>query len=189
MNWRTTAILFLILLLVAGAVYWQSQSSEPAASATTATTAAPRLQETTLLLPDVAVEEVVRFELSHVPSGEEVIFTQEEEVWTRTVPTTTQVLSATVVAPLRSLLDAGIRRTLPRDTNPPAAYGLTEPVATITVAAHRNQRTVRYRFYVGNLTPAGDAYYVQKAGDPRIHIVPTFPLNNMLDLLPTWSAS
>lgn len=189
MNWRTTAILFLILLLLGGAVYWQSQGGGQPTGAATATSPPLSLQETTLLLPDVEVEEVVRLEVSHAPSGEEVTFAQEEAEWTRTVPTTTQVLSSTVVVPLRSLLDAGGRRTLPAGTSSPAAYGLKEPTATITVVARRNQRTVRYQFNVGNLTPAGDAYYLQKAGDPRIHIVPTFPLNNVLDLLPSWNAS
>jgi hypothetical protein len=183
MSWRTTGILFLVLLLVGGVVYWQSQSADQDAATPTPALAPGTFNESVRLVPDVAREDVVRLEISRFPTGEQVVYEQEEGSWTKTVPTTTQVISSTVNTPLQSLLDASSRRTLPPDANPAEAYGLAEPSATIIVATRREGAIVRHTFYLGNLTPAEDAYYLQKAGDPRIHIVASFALNNMLDLL------
>lgn len=183
MNWRTTGILFLLLLLLGAVVYWQKQSGEAEIATPTAALAAGTFTETVPLLPDVTVEDVLRLEVRQASSGEQVTFEQDAGVWTTTVPTATQVISATVVTPLQSLLDASSRRTLPPDANPLEAYGLSTPATTIVVAARRDGATVRHTLYVGNLTPAEDAYYLQKAGDPRIHVVASFPINNVLDLL------
>ena len=187
MSWRTTGILFFLLLLLGGVAYWQSQTGALDAPTPTPALAAGTFTESVPLLPDVALAEVSRLEVRRARDagdGAQVVYRQEEGSWTQTMPTTTAVLSTTVTTPLRSLLGAGSRRTLSPATNPLAAYGLDEPTATIVVAARREEATVRHTFFLGNLTPAGDAYYLQKEGDPRVHIVASFALNNLLDLLP-----
>ena len=183
MSWRTTGVLFLMLLVLGGIVYWQQQAAGPTEPTPAPASGAGTFAETVPLLPDLTTDDVQRLEVSRTGSGDRRTYQQEEGIWTQTVPTTTQVLSSTIVTALQSLLDAGSRRTLSPDANPLDAYGLAEPGSTIVIAARRDGATARHTFYVGNLTPAGDAYYLQKAGDPRIHIVASFPINNILDLL------
>jgi hypothetical protein len=128
------------------------------------------------------VDEVARLDLrkndeaaslSHESSGE----------WFMTVPTATQLISATVTSNVQTLLDASSRRTLSPDANPLTAYGLEEPATEITVAARRGEEIRRQTLFVGDQTPGGDAYYVRKQGDPRVHIIPTFSLDGVLDLI------
>ena len=185
MSWRNTAVLFGVLLLLGGLAYWQSQSGAQDTATPTPGLAAGNFSESVPLLPEVAMEHVARLEIGRAGAGQQVTFLQEEGDWTQTVPTTTHVLSPTVKMPLQSLLDASSRRTLPVDANPLEDYGLAEPQTTIVVAVRRDEVTIRHTFYLGNMTPAEDAYYLQKAGDPRVHIVPSFPIANLLELLPS----
>lgn len=184
MNWRTTGVLFFLLLVLGGIVYWQQQAAGPAEPTPTPALGPGTFAETVPLLPDVAIDDVQRLEVSRDAGKDRRIYEQENGIWTQTVPTTTQVLSPTIVTPLQSLLDAGSRRTLSPDANPLEAYGLAKPGSTIVVAVRREGATARHTFFVGNLTPAGDAFYLHKAGDPRVHIVTSFPINNILELLP-----
>lgn len=183
MSWRTTGILFLVLLLVAGAAFWQSRRPEEAVGEPTV--ASPPASAGADLFGNTSVENVVRLD---VTTGESVSasFRQDERgLWSMTLPTSTQVISTTMTNAIRGLISAGSRRTLPPEENPLQAYGLEQADKEVTLAVQDEGRIVRHLLSIGNETPTGDAYYVQKEGDRRVHLVAKSALDSILDLAQT----
>lgn len=179
MNWRTTAVLFIILLLVGGYVYYQSQQ-EPAVEPLPTPLAQPEQVE----LVGATIEEVNRLDVTRLEDAASASFSRDEAgAWFQTVPTSTEVISQTMNTQVSGVASLRSNRTLPADANPLATYGLDDPGYEIVLATTREERTVRTTLLVGNETPAGDAYYVQKRNDPRVHIVPIGVIQNMIDLL------
>lgn len=180
MSWRTTGILFLILVLVAGLAFWQTRQQDEAeveATAPAAPTAAGAV-----LFGNASVENVVRLDVA-TGTGTESSFRRDEDgAWAMTVPTSTQVISATMTNAVRGLISAGSRRTLPPQENPLQVYGLEQPQRRVTLAVADDGNVVRHQLSIGNETPAGDAYYVLKEGDRRVHLVARSALDNVLDL-------
>jgi hypothetical protein len=184
MSWRTTGILFLILLVVAGVVFWQSrQSAEETAALPTASAPTQQTQPVSLF-PTVELAQVARVDVSEGTGQLLASFTQDtDRTWFMTVPTSTQVLSTTVSTSVTGLMNATSRRTLLADENPLSAYGLDNPLYTITIAVDRETDTALYRVQVGDTVPSGDAYYMLKAGDARILVVPKLAVDNILNLV------
>ncbi|HEX6385880.1 MAG TPA: DUF4340 domain-containing protein [Anaerolineae bacterium] len=179
MSWRTTAILLVILLLLGGYVYYESQQ-EPQVEPLPTPLPEPERAE----LVTATIDEVNRLEVTRLEDDVSASFSRDEAGdWFQTVPTHTAVISQTMNTQLTGLVNLRSNRTLPADANPLSAYGLDDPAYQIVLATTRDERTVRTTLLVGNETPAGDAYYVQKRGDPRVHIVPIGVIQNMIDLL------
>lgn len=187
MNWRTTAALFVILIALGAVVYWQSRQDASTAQGTP-TPAAPAV-ETTPLFPGVTAADLVRLEIERAADGAAVHFERQDDgAWVQSVPTTTVAISRTLESRAGGLLAGRSRRTLPPDANPLSAYGLEQPAATILAAVRRTgedsaEQTIRHTLHVGNQTPAGDGYYVQKVGDRRVHIVPTTAIDPVLEII------
>lgn len=182
MSWRTTATLFLILLLVAAGVLILQQRQDAETSATP--TAPPGFVEGSDLFGGLTVEDVVRVEVSrHDPPGQALFVHGDDTTWTQTVPTTTQVLSMTLTYQVSGLITIPARRSFSAEDGDLSPYGLDEPQATIVIAARRDGEIVRHELFVGNLAPTGSAYYVQRQGDPRVHLLSTLPLDDLLGLL------
>jgi hypothetical protein len=179
---RTTAILFVILLVVAGAAYYVSRQ-EPEVEELP--TAAPT-EATTTLVSGVTLEGVNRLELRNLAEEDADVFVQEAGVWSQTVPTQTQVISATMNSYLQGLVMLTSRRTLPTSAGEPADFGLDNPTYEITFSAlDESGQSRRFVLLVGNATAADDGYYIQREGDPRVHIVNKSVLDNVLNLLAT----
>jgi hypothetical protein len=53
------------------------------------------------------------------------------------------------------------------------------------LSAQQGEQAVRFTLLVGDATTADDGYYVQKQGDPRIHIINKSLLDNVINLLET----
>lgn len=168
MNWRTTGILFVILVVLGGIVFLQSQQAEREAITST-TGAAPTTS--VMIFGESRAENVVRLDIRPI-SGVNTSFSKEADgAWHMTVPTATTVISQTVNNTLSGLMNAGSRRSFAVEDNPLDAYGLLEPLREIVIAVSRDEQTVRYHLQVGNETPTGDAYYVLKDGDRRVHLM------------------
>lgn len=179
MSWRTTAILFVILVILGGYVYYQNQQ-EPEVEPVATPLPEPERAE----LVTATIDEVNRLDVARLEDDVLASFSRDEAGdWFQTVPTNTAVISQTMNTQLTGLINLRSNRTLPADANPHSAYGLDDPAYQIVLATTRDERTVRTTLLVGNETPAGDAYYVQKRGDPRVHIVPIGVIQNMIDLL------
>jgi hypothetical protein len=182
MSWRTTGILFLILLLLGAYVWWQQQQDAPE-EALDALPTSPAPAENRPLFPNAVAEDVIRLEIVDLAANTTVTFLREEDGrWYQTVPTYTEVISATMSNHARSLANLTSRRVLPADANLPEAYGLDSPAFELIVASRDGERTIRQRLLVGNLTPTGDAYYLQRPGDGRVYLAANFSLDNILRL-------
>lgn len=180
MSWRTTGILFVILVMVGAVAFWQSRSDD-AGDEGLPTDQAP-VVENANLFGGVEIANVARLDIDHsVDTG--ASFRQEPDGgWFMTTPTATVVISQTVTNSLMGLINTGSRRTFAPDEKPLDAYGLQDPVREITIAVSRDGQVVRYRLQVGNETPAGDAYYVLKEGDRRVHLVTKATLDGIFSL-------
>lgn len=180
MNWRTTGVLFVVALLLAGAVYLQSRQSE--SEGAIPTVSADTSGESASMIGDAAVDSIVRLDVSF-SSGPETSFAREADGdWHMTVPTTTMVISQTVSNAVSGLINAGIQRSFAPEENPLEAYGLSEPTKQIVVAESRGEQTIRHVLQVGKETPTGDAYYVLREGDRRVHLVSKSALDTVFSL-------
>lgn len=180
MNWRTTAILFVVLLVVGGAAYYLSrQEPKPVEMPTPMPTLA-----TTQLVSGVTTEGVSRLEIHNLAEEDAAVFVQELGVWSQSVPTQTQVISASMNSYMQGLVMLTSRRTLPTSAGEPADFGLDSPTYEIILSAlNEAGQTIRFVLLVGNTTAADDGYYMQRQGDPRIHIVNKSVVDNVLNLL------
>ena len=179
MSWRTTGILFIVLVVVGGLVYLQSGQSE---SDTAEATPGSPIPAGVAIFEEVQLDNVVRVDIVANPD-EEVSFSHEPDgAWFMTVPTATNVISQTVSNSLLGLINTSSRRSLSPDENPLEAYGLEDPAREINVAVQREDQVIRYKLFVGNETPAGDAYYVIEEGDPRVHLMTKSTLDAIFTL-------
>jgi len=180
MSWRTTGILFVILLVVGAVAFWQSRSDD-AGGEGLPTTQAP-VVESANLFEGVEIANVARLDIEHSVDTGASFRREPDGGWFMTTPTATVVISQTVTNSVMGLINTGSRRTFAADENPLDAYGLLDPVREITVAVNRDEQIIRYRLQVGNETPAGDAYYVLKDGDRRVHLVTKSTLDGIFSL-------
>lgn len=183
MSWRTTGILFLILLVVGAAVLALQQRYAAEARATP-TPPSASFVEVVDLFGGLAAEDVARLEISRMEPEDSAVFAREEDsAWVQTVPTMTQVFSPTLTNHVTGLLNTRARRSFSAEGGDLAPYGLDSPQAIITLAVQRDGDIIRYELALGNPTPTGDAYYVQRRGDPRVHLLSTVALDGLLGLL------
>lgn len=182
MNWRTTALLFVVLVVVAGAAYYVSRQEPEVEEMPTAVPT----QATTVLISGITAEGVNQLEVRNLAEEDAAVFVQEAGVWSQRVPTQTQVISTTMNSHLQGLVMLTSRRTLPTSAGEPADFGLDSPTYEITLSAQdAGGQSRRFVLLVGNATAADDGYYIQRQGDPRIHIVNKSILDNLINLLET----
>lgn len=181
MSWRTTAVLFIILVLLGGYVYYQNQRGpEPLPTPTPGEPAPERVR-----LIEATIDDVTRLDITRHEDGTHVSYSRDQVgEWMRTVPTTTVVLSTTMNLQVSALINTSSSRNLPPDLNPLSAYGLETPAYDIVVAIRgENEQINRHTLYVGDKTPTGTEYYVQREGDDRVHLVPFGPIEGMINLV------
>lgn len=181
MSGRTLAILFVVLLLVAAAAILVNQR----APAPEPTPEIPPTPERVQFLEGATIESVTRLDVRDNLNDDFASFFRDGQgLWYQTNPTATLVISQTMNSQVTGLLNMTSQRTLGADENPLSAYGLDNPAYTVVLAFQGEDGLVtRALFLVGNETPAGTGYYLQKEGDPRVYIVPTFSLNSLISLL------
>ncbi len=181
MSGRTVVILFVVLLVVGAIALLISRQEETAEPTPTL----PPQPESVQLLEGVEMNTVGRLEVRDEMGDRLIELLREPDGgWFQVHPTATLAISQTVNTSVTGLLNLTSRRTLSPDENPLSAYGLDAPTYRITLAVRMEAGgTVRHVFLVGDETPAGDAYYVQKEGDPRVYLVPKFSLDNLAALL------
>lgn len=184
MNWRTTGVLFLVLAAIIGYLVWDSRQAETAVEplATTAPLP-PTPQRVTLLAADAAA--ISRVTVIDMSDASRVALSQTEpSVWEQVEPTPSEVISATVNTAVFGLANLTSTRSLSADANPLSAYGLDQPTYTIeTLYRNESDQTLRVTLLIGAPVPTGSGYYVLKEGDPRVHIVPTGLIDNLVNLL------
>lgn len=179
MSWRTTGILFIVLIVVAALVFIQSRRDENGSAAPTA--AAPDT-ESVSIFESIAVENVLRVEIQAQPDVFASYLRESDGDWHMTTPTATLVVSQTLSNSVTGLLNTASRRTFAPEENPLEVYGLADPAREIVIAARRDEQVVRVALQVGNETPAGDAYYVLREGDRRVHLMTKSTLDRIFEL-------
>lgn len=186
MNWRVTAVLFVLVVLVGGYAYYDSQDTTPGPTPTPAAPAVERIP----LLPGVAIDDVTELAVSSAPGvvtdtlrTEATYFRDATGSWLQVVPTRTVAVSATLDGAVTGLLNLNSRRSLEAPEGGLAPFGLERPSYELRLTYLADGSPRSDRFLVGGQTPAGDAYYIQRAGDERIHLVAPFSIDALLDLL------
>lgn len=180
MSWRTTAILFIVLLVVGALALLQNRRNQ--AVENQQPTAQAPVPEGASLFEGVEATEIARLDVTASVDTLASFSRESDGSWHMTVPTPTVVISQTMTNLLTGMINTASRRTFAPDENPLSAYGLMDPVREIVMAVNRGDQVVRYRLQVGNETPAGDAYYVLKEGDGRVHLMTKSTLDQILAL-------
>lgn len=167
MSGRTLAILFVVLLLVAAAAILVNQR----APAPEPTPEIPPTPERVQFLEGATIESVTRLDVRDNLNDDFASFFRDGQgLWYQTNPTSTLVISQTMNSQVTGLLNMTSQRTLGADENPLSAYGLDNPAYTVVLALQgEDGQVTRVLFLVGNETPAGTGYYLQKKATPRLH--------------------
>jgi len=183
-NWRTTAALLIVLIVLGGYVYYQNQQ-EPEPPPIPTPAAAPPAREP--LFPGATINGVDQLEITRRADGLTAVFIRDEAgEWTRTVPTTTLVISQTLNTQVTGLINTQSTQRIAADANPLSVYGLESPAYEIAMTVTRSDgKRVRYTLLVGNEVPTGNNFYIQRKGDGRVHVVPSGSIQNMINLLET----
>jgi hypothetical protein len=183
MSWRKNVLLLILVIALGSVLYFQMQRQNAVEEELPATLAPLPPERFTVL--DTTIEAVQGLRITRSSDEFQAIYIREGDgSWSQTVPTVTVVLSQTMDTRMIGMINLVTARTLSTDSNPLSAYGLETPAYLLSVATLREDgATIRIAVDIGNLTPADDAYYIKVAGDPRVHIVPRGPLDNMIDLL------
>lgn len=186
MNWRTVGILFVVVVILGAVVYLMTQEEgdgdgtavDP--DATAVVTPTPQIS----LVPNVTIVDVQRLEIARFEDDFQVAFIQDDNAgWSQIVPTNTTVISATMNSNVTRIINMTSQAVLPADTNPLSVYGLDNPQYEIVLVARQNDNNVRFTFNIGSQTPTGDRYYAQKQGDPRIHVLLSSTVDDIITLL------
>ncbi len=185
MSWRTTAVLFVILLALGGYIFYQNQQEPEAAAETEPVGTLPPPTPERFNLVRTTPENVQGLSVTRLADDTQAQFLRDEQgAWTQTVPTTTQVISQTMETYMAGMINMQTTRSFAGDENPLSTYGLDEPAYNISIAAIQDGVSiVRITLLIGNQTPTGSSYYVQLDGDPRVHLAPTGPIDNMINLI------
>ena len=184
MNWRTTAVLFVLLAGLVGYSVWDNQR-EPAPFVNSNPIPPPPPTPQTSTLVSTSSENVQFITIENLEEATEVAFAQDDVgEWLQTAPSETQVVSATLNTAVIGLINLRSSLTIPADANPLSAYGLDQPSHQITVSINQPEQnqSVQVRLLIGNLTPTESAYYVQKLGDARVHVLSVGIIDTLLDL-------
>ena len=182
MSGRTTAVLFILVLLLGGFIYFQNQAEEADPATPTPVPTVPRIE----LMPEVNSEQVVRLELHRFSDDYQVVLSREEgHNWYQTVPTRTLIVSQTMSSVLASLVNVTSRRSFDAEQNPLSAYGLDQPTYELAVSIEQGEGepNARFTFIIGDQTPTGEGFYLQRRGSDRVHIALSRTIQNVLDLL------
>lgn len=185
MNWRNTGILFVVFAGLVGYLLWQNQQGETAVpTPETAETIPPTPVRTSLIATtNDAVQGINIIDLN---SDDEVLYVQSTPSdWLQITPEESEVISGTLNTAVSGILNLTSTRTLSGDENPLSAFGLDTPAHRINIAIGNVEadQTIRVSLFIGDITPVGNSYYVQKEGDSRVHIVPSGLIDNLIALL------
>lgn len=182
MNWRTTAALFVVVVILGAVVYFLNQQ-EPAIPEVEGTVE-PVPTPLTNLVTETTINDVQRLEIHRFEDDTLVIFTHEENGdWFQVVPTNTLVISGTMLSEVTRIVNMTSQSILSAEANPLSAYGLDNPQYEIVLVGRRGENNVRFTFLIGSKTPTGDRYYLQKQGDPRIHVVLSSTIDGLIGFL------
>ena len=172
-QWKTTRVLFLIAVGLGGLLFWQSNAQETADVPTPTAVALPPL------LGDVALAQVRRVEVRDLEQERMVVFEREGETWTPA----DEARVGRLENGLNFIWQGATTQLLPPDQNPLVAYGLEIPRYQIALTVEDSAGSAVYDLFIGNPTPTRDSFYIRKAGDERIYILPQTGFRSLLELL------
>lgn len=180
MNWRITVILFVILLLLAAILFLMRQ---PPIENEIELQPSPTQQ--TLLVREITINDVVRLDIANLKNNQFVSFARSSNgEWSQDTSNSSVIASNTIDSRVLGLINLSSSASIPQvEEGKLSDFGLEEPEAVIILVAIKDNQNVRYAFHIGNETATSNGVYVSKEGDPRIHVVPSIVLENILALI------
>ena len=151
-----------ILAAVSIIVAWRPWASEPLDSSDAS-------GETTMefvTISELDQNRITSIELSG-PSGV-IELVRSGNAWKITKPAALEVKPGAVFDILYSLSSLSSERVVEDEGTALASYGLLPPAVTVTATLDTGKA---YTLFLGDLTPAGDSYYLMAEGDPRVYTV------------------
>lgn len=180
-RWRTTLIVLgvfaALLLYVILFEARREPSAEPGA----------RTSPTPASVLDVAADDVRAL---HIAAGDRALsLARQDGEWAILPPGTGAAAGASSEATpagasiywsIDEILRLQARRIVAEEATDLAQYGLDAPAMTVTIEITGGASE---QLLVGRETPDGTAYYLQRAGDPRLYIVDHYKVQTLYDWL------
>jgi hypothetical protein len=176
-RWRTTLIVggvFLALLLYV--VLFETRRAPPAEPG-----AQPSPTPASVL--DIAIDDVRALRIA--AGDRSLSLVRQEGEWAIASPGTGASSEAvpaesSIYWSIDEILQLQARRIVAEDATDLAQYGLDTPAMTVTIETSGGASE---QLLIGRQTPDGTAYYLQRAGDPRLYIVDHYKIQTLYDWL------
>lgn len=165
MSFRNTGILLIALIVLGGVVFWVNRQGGVETDTDATPTPAPL---TSLSTSDVTSIQVKQGDQS-------ITIERQDEGWIIAGDSPEPAGETKVTQALDRLTGLKPTRTL-SDVQNFADFGLTKPAWTITLKPREGDTVI---FRVGDENPRGTARYVQVAGDPSVHMIPKFSVEDV----------
>ena len=174
-RWRTTLIVlgvFAALLLYV--ILFEARREPPAEPGA-------RPSPTPASVLDVAVDDVRAL---HIAAGDRTLsLVRQDGKWAILPPGTASGASSeatlagtSIYWSIDEILRLQARRIIAEEATDLAQYGLDAPALTVTIEIAGGASE---QLLVGRETPDGTAYYLQRAGDPRLYIVDHYKIQTL----------
>ncbi len=166
-RWRTTGVLLIVFLALAAVTFWVSRRET---SATPTRTPPPRV------IP-VDVEDVQRVDI--LQGDRQIAVQRSGDRWLVVGEVMRDADSDDVDRRLRSLLTVvAFDHFVPEALD---EFGLAQPQARVVIQAYTGTVTL----LIGDATPTGNDYYVQREGDPTVYVVSKYLVDRVLEWVET----
>ncbi len=173
MDFRVT-IGLLVVLAALGGYFFFTGGTTPAPVGVDATATAQQASRVTVL--DITPSDITSVTLAPL-QGDTVTVARDDDGWQVTAPTTAAADANRIDSALGELGDLTAQRTVtPADDSDAAAFGLDEPLYTITLARAAGDDVT---LLVGSNNPSNTASYVQVQGDATIYLIENVRLSGV----------
>ena len=153
---------FALIFAILGSAYLFIENYDP--------TEKPASETPAPLIPLLSLDASLITQVEIENTADSFSFIQSEGVWVLKNNPAAVLMKERVDSLVYSAATLSAVRTIVTEATDFTAYGLKEPQATVKLMQQNGAETV---FHIGNITPAGDGYYVSLHGKNDVYMVAT----------------
>lgn len=165
MSFRNTGILLIVLVVLGGVVFWVNRQGGGAADTDATPTPAPLTSLSTSDVVSITIEQ----------DDKSITVERKDDGWEIAGDSPEPAGETKVTQALDRLTGLKPTRTL-SDIQNFADFGLMKPAWKITLKPSEGKPVI---FHVGDENPRGTSRYLRVAGDPSVHLVPKFSVEDV----------
>ena len=168
-----TLIIAIAILIILGGAYYLSTVRAKKIQGESASNYTPAIRLGNLESPKLVRIEVPGLILEKKAESWELASSNESSIW-ETNTSTFQLDQSQIQYLTFSLASIVTNRLVEEAPADISIYGLDEPLSQTIVTDSDGNKAV---YYLGDLTPSGDSYYIMEEGDPNVYSVSSYTAN------------